>query len=101
MKEKLKTLKDLDFAVFEPKCEHIKQKKFTMRTLYREEDLRQEAIKECNILSKCSAEDGSCGHADDAHTFLDNDSGSFSQNECVAVRQYIIWKNNLTDEELK
>ena len=63
--------------------------------------LRQEAIKECNILSKCSAEDGSCGHADDAHTFLDNDSDSFSQNECVAVRQYIIWKNNLTDEELK
>lgn len=53
--------------------------------------LKEEAIKWIRELEKCQREDGSCNHDNDDHYYFGERSkgDSFSQQECVAVKDWI------------
>lgn len=65
--------------------------------------LKQEAIKWIKELEKCSREDGSCKHDNDDHLFFgEREKGdSLSQNECIALKDWIKHFFNINEEDLK
>jgi len=89
----LKTLKDIKFIypIAGARVSRLQIVKYC---------LKKEAIKWAKELKKCSKEDGSCKHDNDVHyVFSDNPEDTLSQNECIAVKDWIRHFFNISEEE--
>lgn len=90
----MKTLKDIDCGTC-CLCGYTKR--------IQEDNLRQEAIKWIKDLEKCHREDGSCNHDNDDHYYFGKreNGDALSQQECVAVKDFIKHFFNISDEEVR
>ena len=103
----MKTLKELKFCVIEPDKKWGESDYFAMRTLFREEDLRQEAIERIKFLERKYPE-----IKEEKLTFwLDGRKKEINCNirnsdfidriGASAVRQYLMKFFNITEEDLR